>query len=154
MTPSTATITRTRDFDHPVEAIFAHWTSPETRLRWETGPDTGMKYDEFDTRDGGVEVVRIIKDGTEVGHMVQSHLKFVENEMIATSVIGVFGGETTTIMSVVIEFSPKGDGCTLEAVSQVCDLKGGDVQAQHERGWDWILGRFEDDIAEHGVVTG
>lgn len=154
MTPSTATIHRTREFDHPVEAIFAHWTSPEARQRWETGPDTGMAYDEFDTRDGGIEVVRIFKDDKEVGHMVQSHLRLIPNELIATSIYGVFGDETTTIMSVVVEFTPTEKGCRLEALSQVTDLNGGDVQAQHEKGWDWILDRFENDIKVHGVITG
>ncbi len=152
MTPSIATIERTRDNSHPVEAIFAQWTSPAARMRWECGPDTGMVYDAFDTREGGIEVIRIMNDGKEVGHMVQSHLKLVPNEMIATTVYGEFGGQTTTIMSVIVEFSETEDGCKLEAVSQVADLTGGDVQGQHEAGWDWILKRFADDIKEHGPV--
>lgn len=154
MKPSFATIERTREFSYPVETIFKHWTSPAARMRWECGPDTGMVYDAFDTREGGIEVVRIMNDGKEVGHMVQSHLKFVENEAMATTVYGEFGGETTTIMSVVIEFSETENGSKLEAVSQIADLTGADVQAQHEAGWDWILKRFVDDLAEHGPVIG
>ncbi len=153
MTTATATIHRTRDYEHPVEAIFAHWVSPEARQRWECGLDTGMAYDDFDTREGGIEVVRIKKDGKELGHMVQSHLRLIPNEMIATSIYGVFGEETTTIMSVVVEFSSTSSGSRLDAVSQVTDLSGGDPQEQHEKGWDWILDRFAQDIATHGPVS-
>ena len=147
-----ATIIVTREFPHPVEAVFAHWTSPETRKRWEAGPDTGMSYDEFDTREGGVEIVRIQKYGREIGHMVQSHLRLVENALTSTSIVGVFDGEVTSSMNVTIEFSATDHGCRIEALAQVTDLNGGDVRAQHEAGWDWILGRFEADIAEHGII--
>ncbi|MEM9969739.1 MAG: SRPBCC domain-containing protein [Pseudomonadota bacterium] len=150
---TTATIHRTREFDYSVDAIYAHWTHPDARQRWECGPDTGMKYDAFDTREGGIEVVRIFNDGNEVGHMVQSHLKVVPNECIATAVYGEFGGETTTIMSVLVEFTSTERGCKMEAVSQVADLKGGNPQDDHEKGWDYVLGRFEDDLAEHGPIN-
>ncbi len=154
MKPSFATIERVREFSHPVEAIFTHWTSPAARMRWECGPDTGMVYDAFDTREGGIEVIRIMNDGKEVGHMVQSHLKYIENEIMATTVYGEFGGETTTIMCVVVEFTRTQTGSKIAATSQITDLTGIDVQAQHEAGWDWILKRFTDDLAEHGPVAG
>ena len=112
-----------------------------------------MSYDAFDTREGGVEIVRIHKDGNEVGHMVQSHLRFVENELISMSIIGVFGETVKSAMTVTLEFSPTETGTRIEALAQVTDLDGGDVQARHEAGWDWILNRFEADIAEHGIVA-
>ncbi len=148
-----ATIIVSREYQYPVGSIFAHWTSTAARQRWEVGPDTGMAYDEFDTREGGVEIVRIHKNGKETGHMVQSHLRFVQNELISTSIVGVFGGAVSSAMMVTIEFSSTDAGCEIEALAQVTDLGGGDVRAQHEAGWDWILNRFEDDIAEHGIVT-
>ena len=153
MQASHATIQVTRDFSYPVNSVFAHWTSPETRQRWEAGPDTGMTYDAFDTREGGVEIVRIHKAGNEVGHMVQSHLRFVANELISSSIIGVFGEIVKSAMTVTIEFSPTETGSRIEALAQVTDLEGGDVQARHEAGWEWILGRFEADIAEHGIIA-
>ena len=154
MQSTSATIMATRAFPHPAESVFAHWISPETRLRWEAGPDSGMTYDAFDTREGGVETVRIIQDGKEVGHMFQNTHRLVEGRLMAYSLTGVFGGVLTTLMQIAIEFRPTDEGCRLEATAQVIDLTGGDVQAQHEAGWDWILDRFEADIAEHGLVTG
>lgn len=154
MESTSATINVTRELPHPAESVFAHWISPETRLRWEAGPDSGMTYDAFDTREGGVETVRIIQDGKEIGHMFQNTHRLVEGRLMAYSLTGVFGGVLTTLMQIAIEFQPTDEGCRLEATAQVIDLTGGDVQSQHEAGWDWILDRFEADIAEHGLVTG
>ncbi len=57
MPVSFADVSMNRCLDLSVESLFAHWSSPETRRRREVGPDTGMRYEAFDTREGGVERV-------------------------------------------------------------------------------------------------
>ena len=84
--PVFETITAGRDFDHPRSAIYAHWVSPETRQRWEAGPDTGMSYDAFDTRPGGTEIVRVTHEGQEVGHMVQRIVAVEEDTMLVSQI--------------------------------------------------------------------
>ncbi|MDJ0827385.1 MAG: SRPBCC domain-containing protein [Rhodobacter sp.] len=153
MQASTATIHATRDFDLDVEMLWAHWTSPETRQRWEAGTDTGMTYDAFDTRTGGVETVRIVHEGAEIGHMTQHHHRVEPTHLLASSTTGTFGGVTTMLMTLVIEFEATETGSRLNAVSQVTDLTGRDVQAEHEKGWTWILNRFQADIDEFGPIT-
>ncbi len=153
MQTTTATVRAARDFDLPAEDIFAHWTSPETRVRWEAGPDTGMVYDGFDTRPGGTETVRVMKDGQEVGRMIQTHLRVDENRLIASSMVGIFGGTVTMMSALVVEFIPTGTGTRIEAVAQASDLAGNDIASAQEAGWSWIFDRFEADIDRHGPVT-
>lgn len=153
MQAQTAEIRIERHFPYSVEDIFAHWISPETRTRWEAGPDTGMRYEGFDTREGGTEVVQIISDGKQVGHLTQTFTRISENELLAVVMTGAFGGITTMLTNLALEFRSSDTGCCIEGVSQVVDLTGRDIQKQHEDGWDWILQRFEEDIKKHGLIT-
>lgn len=153
MQSSVATIHVSRDFDFPVEAIFAHWISPETRVRWEAGPETGMTYDAFDTRPGGTETVRISHDGAEVGRLIQSHHRIEENSLIASSMVGIFGGQATLMTALVVEFSATDTGSRIEAVAQACDFTGQDIRAAQEAGWSWILDRFQADLDRFGPIT-
>jgi uncharacterized protein YndB with AHSA1/START domain len=152
MQTSVATIRAARDFEYPVEAVFAHWISPESRKRWEAGPDTGMVYDAFDTREGGTETVRVMQGGTEVGQLIQTHHRIVENRLLASSMLGIFGGVTTMMTALVVEFTPTPTGCRIEAVAQATDLTGRDIAAAQEASWSWILDRFQADLEEHGPI--
>ena len=152
MPASFADVSMTQDFDLPVESLFAHWTSPETRQRWEVGPDTGMHYETFDTREGGVEKVVVTHEGNEIGHMLQRILRLEDNALLVFAIEGHFGGRVTMAMCVVIQFEATGSGSRLSARSQAADFTGKDSQAQHEAGWQWLVDRFAADIAEHGPV--
>jgi uncharacterized protein YndB with AHSA1/START domain len=151
MQASVATIRASRDFDLPVAAVYAHWVDPTARQRWEAGPDTGMVYDRFDTRPGGTETVRILGDGQEVGHLVQTHHRVEENRLIASSMIGVFSGEVTMMTALIVEFSQTETGSRIEALAQAMDLTGRDIAAAQEAAWGWILDRFQADLAEFGT---
>jgi uncharacterized protein YndB with AHSA1/START domain len=153
MQTTTATVRAARDFDLPVEDIFAHWTSPETRVRWEAGPDTGMVYDGFDTRPGGTETVRVMKDGQEVGRMIQTHLRIEPGRLMASTMVGIFGGTVTMMSALVVEFIATETGSRIEAVAQASDLSGHDIAAAQEAGWSWIFDRFQADIDRYGPVT-
>jgi len=147
---STATVRATRDFDLPVAAVYTHWINPEARQRWEAGPETGMTYDAFDTRPGGTETVRISAEGKEVGHLVQTHHRVEENRLIASSMLGVFGGAVTMMSAIVVEFSATDTGTRIQAMAQAMDLTGRDIAAAQEAGWSWILDRFQADLTAFG----
>jgi uncharacterized protein YndB with AHSA1/START domain len=148
-----ATVRAARDFALPVEDVFAHWVSPETRRRWEAGPDSGMVYDAFDTRPGGIEIVRVFQDGTEIGRLIQTHHRIDENRLIASSMVGIFGGRVTTMTALAVEFSRTEAGTRIEAVAQASDLDGRDIAAAQEAGWTWIFDRFQADIDRFGPIT-
>ena len=152
MSVSFADISVVRDFELPVESLFVHWTSPKTRQRREAGPDTGMSYGAFDTREGGVEKVVVTHDGNEVGHMLQRVLRLEANSPLVSAIEGHFGGRVAMAMCVDIRFKATDNGSRLTGRSQVADFMGGEPQQQHEAGWQWILDRFAADIAEHGPV--
>ena len=49
------TVRVSREIGAPLAKVWHHWTDPEARQRWEAGEGSGMTYDAFDTRPGGVE---------------------------------------------------------------------------------------------------
>ncbi len=150
MQASVATVRATRDFDRPVESVFAHWIDPVARQRWEAGPDTGMVYDRFDTRAGGVETIRVVKDGAEIGHLTQTHHRVEQNRLIASSMVGTFGGVVTMMTALVVEFATTETGSRIEALAQAMDLTGRDIAAAQEAGWTGILDRFQADLDRFG----
>ena len=145
--PAFATIQVARDFDCPVDTLYAHWTSPETRVRWEAGPDSGMRYLNFDTREGGVERSEVSADGTVVGEMVQHIMALRENELLVAAITGHFGGRVTMVMQVTCRVEATADGSRLTGTSQVVDLTGRDVTEQHTAGWNMLLANFAEDLA-------
>jgi len=153
MQTSVATIHASRAFDLPVGAVFAHWIAPETRQRWEAGPETGMRYDAFDTRPGGTETVRVLHDGAEVGHLIQTHHRIEENRLMASSMVGVFGGQPTMMTALVVEFTATDTGCRVDVVAQACDFTGRDIGAAQEAGWSWLFDRFQADLETFGPIT-
>ena len=144
--PAFATIRAVRDFDCPVETLFTHWTSPETRVRWEAGPDSGMRYLNFDTREGGVERLEVSVDGQVVGEMVQRITVLRPNEVLVATITGHFGGRITMVMQVTCRFERAADGSRLSGTSQVLDLTGRDLTDQHAAGWNKMFDNFAADL--------
>lgn len=154
MTPAFTTVSVSRDIAGDPAAIFAHWTSPKTRVRWEAGPDTGMKYDSFDTREGGREIVRIFEKDVEIGHMVQTIKVLRPGDLLVSTVEAIFNDDLNMLMTVSVQFERHKGGTKLKANTQIMDIKGRDQTERHTRGWEWILDQFEADIAEHGLIGG
>ncbi len=152
MAASFADISVTRDFDVPVELLFAHWTCPETRQRWEAGPDIGRRYEAFDTRECSVEKVIVAHEGNDVGYMLQRILRLEANSLLVSAIEGHFGGRVTVAMCVVTQFEATDSGSRLTGRGQVADFTGEEPKERHEVGRQWIRDRFATDIAEHGPV--
>lgn len=151
--PAFATIRAVRDFDCPVEALFAHWTSPETRVRWEAGPDSGMRYLEFDTREGGVERLQVSVGGRVAGEMVQRITMLRPNEMLVSTITGHFGGKISMVIQVTCRFERTTAGSRLSGTSQVLDMSGHDVTDQHAAGWNLMLDKFAADLVANPLAT-
>lgn len=148
-----ATVRVVRDLPHPPANLFAHWLSPETRVRWEVGPGTNMKYDEFDTRVGATETVRVFnEENDEIGVMRQRPSVIEDGRLIVSSIEAVFGGEVRMLMQITMEFEGRDGGTRVTGTSQIAELTGRDPTGEHTAGWNWILDRFEADVAEHGLV--
>ncbi len=146
-TPVFSLIQVTRDFDCPVDTLFAHWLNPETRVRWEAPPESGMRYLNFDTREDGVERLEITHEGEVVGEMIQRILVLRENEALVSSITGVFGGRITMAMQVTVGFEATDTGSRLSGTGQVVDLTGRDVEDEHSAGWNMLLDNFATDLA-------
>ena len=151
--PGFATIRAARDFGCPVEILFAHWTSPETRIRWEAGPESGMRYLNFDTREGGVERLQVSVGGQMVGEMVQRITVMRANEVLVSTITGHFGGRITMVMQVTCRFEKTASGSRLSGTSQVLDLTRRDVANQYTAGWNLLLDNFAADLVANPLAT-
>ena len=152
MISTSTTIKASCDVAYPRDRVFRHWTSQETRSRWETGPDTHLLQDNFDMRKGGREVVRMMKGNQSVGEMIQRIHAMVEGELIATTTQYIIDGETTMMMQLSLEFEDHEGGTRITALAQIVDLTGQNLTEQHKAGWAWIFARFEGDIEANGLI--
>ena len=148
--PAFSFIEVSRAFDASADAVFKHWSDPETRVRWETPAGSGMSYSKFDSREGGQERVEITANGQSVGHMDQ-FIRVMRDNVLVAEVTGVFGGSVGMVMLVTLQVTPEGQGCILKGTSQVVDLGGRDVTGEHTAGWNMMIDNFAKDFAEHGA---
>lgn len=155
MTVSTALIETSRHFPgHSPDAIFQRWTVPVCRRRWETPDGSGMSYEAFDLREGGVERVAIHQDGAEIGRLVQRIVRLDPPRLIVVSTEGHFGGAPAMTMQIATAFAAEGGGTRLTATAQVMDLTGRDVEAEHRGGWETLFDRFSADLDAHRPMPG
>lgn len=153
MISTSTAIKATCELAYPRDRVFAHWTSPVTRARWEAGPDTNLRYKSFDMREGGEEVVHIMSGDTQVGKMVQRINALIDAELLATSTTYFVGDEATMMMQLALEFEDgESGGCLVTALAQVIDLTGANLTEEHKSGWEWIFARFEGDIKTNGLI--
>lgn len=152
MRPAFATVEVTLDLPYPPAEVFAHWVSPETRVRWEAGPDSGMTYEGFDTRPGGVETIRVHHDGGEIGRLVQRVQSVDDGSRIVSTIEGHFNDTLSLLLSVVVSFEPTDIGTRIIGQSQIVDLSGRDPKADHTTGWGVLMNAFETDIETHGLI--
>lgn len=154
MTPSFATITAETTVAGPPAAVFQHWIAPESRQRWEAPPESGMRYLNFASGPGEVEVIEITHDGQVIGAMDQTLVVIEPPRLIVSQIVGTFHGTTSLIMQVVMRFEEVAEGTRLLGTSQVSDLSGRDVQAEHEAGWAALYKAFADDFRVHWAADG
>lgn len=141
------TISIVRDFSEPPERVFSHWIDPAARERFETPAGSGMRYQGFDTREGGHEVILVEHEGAEVGRMLQDIHVLKHHHRLVSHVRGVFGGETTMAMQNTIIVAPAGEGAELSALSQVVTLDERPTEDEVRKGWESMLDRFTSDLA-------
>lgn len=150
MTPSFATIHAECLVAGDRPAVFAHWMDPETRVRWEAPPESGMRYLNFADGPGQTEVIEISHEGAVIGTMDQVLTVIDAPTRVVSQITGTFGGAVTMVMQVVITFEETEGGTLIRGASQVMDLTGRDVQAEHEAGWAMIFEKFTADFTAHG----
>ena len=151
-TPFFATIKAETRVPAAPEIAFDHWMNPEARQRWEAPPESGMRDLIFDPVEGGEEHIEITHEGQVIGNMHQRIARIRRPELMASHITGIFGGALSLLMQVTMTFAQEGKGTHIRGTSQVCDLTGRDVQAEHSAGWQTLFAAFAADLEQHGAV--
>ena len=141
------TVEASRAFARAPEDVFAAWTDPALRAAFETPEGSGMRYEGFDTREGGTETVLIETDGAEMGRMIQEIRVLRPPSGGAPGLLvaqgrGVFGGVPGLFMQTSVEVAAEDGGARLTGRSQICAPSGQPDRAQVEAGWEAMLDRF------------
>lgn len=150
MTPAFVQVDATTEIAGPPNTVFAHWMDPQARQRYEASPESGMRYKNFTAEQGGIEEVEIIQDGNVIGLMRQHLLVLDAPRILVSHIAGTFHGATTMGMQITMRFEAVSAGTAIHATSQVVDLTGRDVRAEHQAGWMHLYEKFARDFKEYG----
>lgn len=150
MTPSFVFVDASTEIAAPRERVFAHWTDPAARERYEVPPGSGMRYLNFATKQDEVEEIEITHDGALVGRLMQRMVILEPPELIVSQITGVFGGVNTMALQVTTQFIETDNGTFIRGSGQVVDRTGREVKAEHEAGWAQMFETFRADFFEHG----
>ena len=152
MTPRFSMIEAKRDVEASAERAFDHWLDPDARKRWETPPESGMRYQNFDPREGGFERIDVLHAGGIVGELQQRFVAVRRPELVVLQVTGIFDRRATLAMQVTVRFVQHEAGCLVVATSQVCELTGRDVTQDHKEGWAALFAAFAKDLRAQKVT--
>lgn len=123
--------------------VFAAWTDPESRKKWEPTPE-GMEmiYENFDFRPGGQERSEMRQGDTTLAGFETRFLDIVTDQRIVSTVAVNAGGAVMSCSLHTIEFQPEGTGTRLICHEQVAWFNGMNMRSEHEGGWAVLLDRL------------
>jgi uncharacterized protein YndB with AHSA1/START domain len=137
------TIVLDRTFDASVTRVFAAWSDPEAKARWDV-PEEDWEIIDFtsDFRVGGREVSRFGPPGGPVYTSDGRYEDIVPNARIVMA--GTMSSEqqrvSTSVMTV--EFLEAGTRTRLILTEQAAFLDGADTPASRRSGWSGILDKL------------
>jgi uncharacterized protein YndB with AHSA1/START domain len=108
--PDNPTITITREFDAPVEAVFRAHTDPELYARWVGPRRLETRIESWDARTGGEWSYRSFEDGQEIAAFFGSFHEVRPNERIVQTF--TWRGAPDGVSLEVGTFEDLGDGRT------------------------------------------
>ncbi|WP_375201176.1 SRPBCC domain-containing protein [Hyphococcus sp.] len=143
-----ASLTVTRDYDHPPERVFAAWSSAEAKRQWFGADSDGFEIEEYklDFRPGGSERCHGRKPGGGMFSNDGVYHYIVENEKIVLTYYMTIDGAPYSVSLTIIELTQHGKGTRLKLIEDNAFLTGVDENAGRTKGWTWVLGRIDEEL--------
>ena len=134
------TVELTRDFDHPVETVFAAWSREEAQLRWgDPGAGWTMTFDQFRFAVGEADICRFGPIGGIQYVNENRYLAIMPERRIVYATSLAAEGRLTFAGTVAVGFERTQAGTRLSLVEQGLYLDGADDAAGHRSGWESML---------------
>ena len=134
------TVDLTKDFDRPVDAVFAAWSSEQSQLTWShPGEDWELNFDQFQFAVGETDVCRFGPVGGRQYINENRYLEIEAEKRIVYSTSLSSDGRLTFAGTVAITFEETGGGARMRLVEQGLYFDGQDDVADHRSGWEAVL---------------
>ena len=139
-----ATFVIERNFDAPVERVYAAFSDPAAKAKWFGGPDDWNKSDhEFDFQVGGRERLSGGPPGGTVHHYSSLLWDIVPNERIVSTYEMHMDEVRISVSLATLELKPDGSGTRLVYTEQGAFLDGWDYAGQREEGTRGLFDQLE-----------
>lgn len=137
------TIAVSRVFKASPARVFAAWSDPESRQKWEPTP-VGMKmiYEKYDFRPGGQEQSELRQGDASLADFETRYLDIIKDQRIVSTVAVTADGRVMSCSLQTLEFQPEGTGTRLICHEQAAWLNGMNMRSEHEGGWALLLDRL------------
>lgn len=142
-----STIVLERTYDVSPSRVFAAWSNEQELVRWGNPSDDGhMRYERFDFRVGGDELVRFgPADGTGYSNRTR-YMDIVSDRRIVAATEMNEGDQRLYVALLTIELHSAGKGCRMVLTEQGVFFQAhGDLQ-DHESGWSQMLDQLGDHL--------
>jgi uncharacterized protein YndB with AHSA1/START domain len=135
------TVDLTKNFDQPVGAVFAAWSTEEAQLAWsDPGEGWEMNFDQFQFAVGETDVCRFGPIGGQQYLNENRYLEIEAGKRIVYSTSLSSEGWLIFAGTVAATFEETGDGTRMRLVEQGLYFDGRDDVAGHRSGWEGMLG--------------
>lgn len=138
------TIDFTKDFDQPVEFVFAAWSNEDAQLAWsDPGEGWELNFDQFHFAVGATDVCRFGPIGGQLYVNENRYLKIEAAKRIVYSTSLIADGRLTFAGTVAITLEETNGGTRMRLFEQGLYFDGQDDVEDHRSGWESMLGALD-----------
>lgn len=145
------TVDLTRDFQEPIGAVYAAWTSEDAQLAWgDPGEGWEMEFENFRFDVGEAHVCRFGPVGGKQYSNENRYLAIQPEKQIVYSTSLTNKGRLTFAGTVAVNFEEIDGGTRMRFVEQGLYFDGQDEVADHRSGWEAMIGALEQYLRGQG----
>lgn len=138
------TVSLTRMLPATPDVVFEAWRSVEAREIWSVpAPGLGIKFDQAEFREGGVDISRCGPIGDLKYLAVVRYADIVPDQRLVVVEDISVDGTRLSVALVTLTFAPSGKQTKMDFTAQVVALDGSDMVQGYFDGWNGAFANLE-----------